>query len=149
MIEKDKVFAYITHGSRLLVFRHSSFPEAGIQVPGGTVEFGGTTERAIVREVIEETGLTQISGPRIIGEGWFDLPNGGLTENHHRFFFHFTLGEFSAATWRHWEENRSDGESEAIEFEFYWVDLAITSPDLIAGMDMLLPTLKNILGITN
>ena len=32
-----KVFAYITHRDRLLVFRHTDFPEAGIQVPAGTV----------------------------------------------------------------------------------------------------------------
>ena len=32
-----KVFAYITNQNRLLVFRHLDFPEAGIQVPAGTV----------------------------------------------------------------------------------------------------------------
>ena len=37
-ILKHKVFAYLTHGHRLLVFRHADFPEAGIQVPAGTVQ---------------------------------------------------------------------------------------------------------------
>jgi hypothetical protein len=35
---KNKVIAYITQGKRLLVFRHTQAPEAGIQVPGGTIE---------------------------------------------------------------------------------------------------------------
>ena len=34
----QKVYAYITRGDRLLVFRHPYVPEAGIQVPGGSVE---------------------------------------------------------------------------------------------------------------
>jgi hypothetical protein len=34
----DKVFAYITHTDRLLVFSHPDFPEADIQVPAGTVK---------------------------------------------------------------------------------------------------------------
>ncbi len=40
---KRKVLAYITNGDngdRLLVFRHPYSPEAGIQVPGGTVHEG-------------------------------------------------------------------------------------------------------------
>ncbi len=37
---RHKVYAYITHGHRLLVFSHRDFPEAGIQVPGGTMEEG-------------------------------------------------------------------------------------------------------------
>ena len=28
-----KAFAYITHGHRLLVFRHADFSQAGIEVP--------------------------------------------------------------------------------------------------------------------
>ncbi len=35
---KHKVFAYITSQHQLLVFRHPYAPEAGIQVPAGTIE---------------------------------------------------------------------------------------------------------------
>ncbi len=34
---KRKAFAYITHAHHLLVFSHPAAPEAGIQVPAGTV----------------------------------------------------------------------------------------------------------------
>lgn len=46
---QKKVYAYLTYGRQLLVFKHTDYPEAGLQVPGGTVEtgedifFGGPT----------------------------------------------------------------------------------------------------------
>jgi hypothetical protein len=36
---RQKAFAYITHQKRLLVFRHVDVPEAGIQVPAGTMPY--------------------------------------------------------------------------------------------------------------
>ena len=53
-----KVVAYITRGDELLVFTHRDSPEAGVQVPAGTVEEGETLDAAVLREVHEETGLT-------------------------------------------------------------------------------------------
>ena len=32
-----KAFAYVTHGNRLLIFSHPLAPEAGLQVPAGTM----------------------------------------------------------------------------------------------------------------
>ena len=56
-----KVAALITRGEgaerELLVFRH---PSAGIQLPAGTVEEGEAIEAAVLREVWEETGLTEV-----------------------------------------------------------------------------------------
>ncbi|MCI0690634.1 NUDIX hydrolase [candidate division KSB1 bacterium] len=72
-ILKHKVFAYITHGHRLLVFRHADFPKAGIQVPAGTIQPNERPDEAVLREVYEETGyrisprfisrLLQVSSP--------------------------------------------------------------------------------------
>ena len=55
--EIQKVIAYITNGRRLLVFRDTDFPEAGIQVPAGTVDAGEAPQTAVMREAQEETGL--------------------------------------------------------------------------------------------
>lgn len=56
-----KVTAFITRrrndATELLVFRH---PYAGIQVPAGTVELGESIEAALLREVQEESGLTDV-----------------------------------------------------------------------------------------
>ncbi len=59
--ELGKVTAFITRdterGRELLVFTR---PDAGIQVPAGTMEAGETPEIAVMREAYEETGLTDL-----------------------------------------------------------------------------------------
>jgi len=54
---KLKVFAYIirhkNQQAELLVFEHRDYPEAGIQVPAGTVEDQEALEAALMREVEE------------------------------------------------------------------------------------------------
>jgi 8-oxo-dGTP pyrophosphatase MutT (NUDIX family) len=60
-IPVKKVRAYIfqptSSGLKLLVFSQPSSPEAGVQVPGGTVDAGESPFKAIKREVLEESGL--------------------------------------------------------------------------------------------
>jgi 8-oxo-dGTP pyrophosphatase MutT (NUDIX family) len=45
-------------GHELLVFQH---PNAGIQLPAGTIEALESPEAAVLREVAEETGLTNVA----------------------------------------------------------------------------------------
>ncbi|MBA2247495.1 MAG: NUDIX domain-containing protein, partial [Chloroflexia bacterium] len=69
MTIKRKAFAYITSGPtsgptsghRLLVFSHPLSPEAGIQVPAGTIDDGETPEEAVLREASQETGLPSLT----------------------------------------------------------------------------------------
>lgn len=53
----EKVVIYITQGNKLLVFRHTNYPQAGIQVPAGTVGTNEDLIEATIREASEETGL--------------------------------------------------------------------------------------------
>ena len=62
-----KVFAYVTRitgpKTELLVFR--SLDEPGFEVPKGAVEDGESLDKAVVRELLEEAGIT---GARVIRE---------------------------------------------------------------------------------
>jgi ADP-ribose pyrophosphatase YjhB (NUDIX family) len=54
-------------GGRLLLVRRGHEPGAGLwSLPGGRVEPGETGEQAVVREVLEETGL-QVACGRLLG----------------------------------------------------------------------------------
>ena len=84
----DKVVVYITRGDLLLVFTHPDFPEAGLQVPAGTVEVGEAPADAARREAHEETGLERLSGWTFLGERERDMRDFGRDEVQRRFFFH-------------------------------------------------------------
>lgn len=139
---KHKVFAYITHCDRLLVFRHPDAPEAGIQVPAGTVEPGESFEAAVMREAYEETGLQELTRVAALGERVRDMSDAGRDEIHHRHFYHVRYDGVPRDTWRHNEHFASNARTaEPIVFEFFWADLPDGVPDLIADHGTLLGTL--------
>lgn len=139
---KHKVFAYITHGNRLLVFRHLYAPEAGIQVPAGTVETHESSEDAVLREAFEETGLSDLTLDCYLGEQKRDMSDFGQDEMHHRCFYHLRYDGHSAATWRHKESDPyEDLAVVPIIFEFFWARLPYDVPPLIADHGIMLPQL--------
>lgn len=138
---KRKVLVYITHARRVLVFRHVDFPEAGIQVPGGTVEPGEDSEAAALREAREETGLSALRMIGLLGEREFDLASYGRDQIEQRRFYHLRCEGDPPATWRHAELTPSEGPPGPIRFEFFWAPLPDGVPPLIAEMGALLPAL--------
>ena len=142
---KRKAFAYITHGDRLLVFRHSAAPEAGIQVPAGSVQEGERPEDAVMREAREETCLLDLVLVRSLGEHRRDMSDFGLDETHHRSFYHLRCTSEPPTTWRHYERDPSDGSSAPILFEFFWARLPDGIPPQIADHDEQLPRLIELL----
>jgi 8-oxo-dGTP diphosphatase len=146
-VVKRKAFAYITRRDRLLVFSHPHEPDAGIQVPAGTMEDGETPEVAVMREAVEETGLTCLSLVRFLGEQLLDRSDVGMDEVHHRYFFHLHCDDETPATWRHYELDPSDG-SEPPLFEFFWVRMPDGVPQLTAGHGALLHLLVDPGGVS-
>lgn len=138
---KRKAFAYITHGNNLLVFSHPYAPEAGIQVPAGTVESDERPEEAALREAFEETGLTDLTLVGMLGEQVRDMADFGRDEIHHRYFYYVTCGGVPPLTWRHVELDPSDGTEAPVVFEFFWVHLLHEVPPLIADHGVMLPRL--------
>lgn len=134
-----KVYAYITHANRLLVFRHTHAPEAGIQVPGGSVEPGEPLDTAALREASEETGLSGLRLVRLLGSDRRAHPGG--SQIYQRSFYHLTCTHPPPETWVHYEYHPSDGSPAPIEFSFFWAALPGNVPALAGAQDALLPQL--------
>ena len=137
----QKVFAYITNRNALLVFTHRDFPEAGIQVPAGTVEENEDVRAAVLREAEEETGLSGLVLASYLGEQILDISWFKAGEVHHRHFFHLLCGGDPPERWLHAEANPSDGSPAPIWFEFFWAALPDQVPPLIADHGKMLPEL--------
>lgn len=67
-ITKNRVFATITSGSRLLLFRHTDIPAAALRVPAGKVRDGEALDVAVRREVAEASGLPALPDPTFPGQ---------------------------------------------------------------------------------
>jgi 8-oxo-dGTP pyrophosphatase MutT (NUDIX family) len=143
---KRKAFAYVTHehprlGQRLLVFSHPNAPEAGIQVPAGTMRPNESPEHAALREAREETGLDDLVLAGFLGERVHDASPFGRDELHHRSFFHLRYRGDPPAVWRNYEPDPDDGSPMKPLFELFWAPLPDGVPELIADHGSLLPVL--------
>lgn len=151
-VTKRKAFAYITSGTtngttsgmKLLLLAHPNHPEAGLQVPAGTMEPGETPEQAVLREAREETDLEHFILVEFIGRQTYDARPWGRDELHDRWFFHLRCEQETAARWRTTEESPSDG-GEPVVFELFWTPLDQTFPALIADHDRFIPELVEML----
>jgi 8-oxo-dGTP diphosphatase len=134
-----KVFAYITHGNRLLVFDHVDFPEDAPQVPKGTRAENEDPEAAVLREAWEETGLEDLKISSFLGEIDFTWP--GHDRIFRGRFYHLICDTTPAERWQHYEEHPSEGPSDPILFELYWAELPSSVPELAPGHDAFLELL--------
>ncbi len=134
----EKALAYVTHGDKLLVFRHTDYPEAGIQVPRGTIDEGESPEEAVLREAQEETGLEGLEIRAYLGAREIDLAPFGLAGIERCHYFHLTFHGQAPERWRHYEMEPSDGSPAPIEFELYWVRFPGEVPELSGGQGALL-----------
>lgn len=141
MIEKRKGIAYVTRGRELLVFIHPFSPEAGIQVPAGTIEPDESPERGTLREAREETGLKHLRLGAYLGYQRRDMSDFDRSEIHHRYFYHLICEEHAPERWVHGEFDLADRSKMRHVFEFYWADLPDGVPTIIADQGLMIDRL--------
>jgi ADP-ribose pyrophosphatase YjhB (NUDIX family) len=128
-----KVVAYITRQrhecTEVLVFQHAHRPDAGVQVPGGTVHPGEDLVSALWREIEEETGLTDLRLVGHLATASFHADWRG--EWQERNVFHVAAVSEVRDTWTHFV--RSDGEDKGLEFVFSWRPIDEAGPELRWG----------------
>jgi 8-oxo-dGTP pyrophosphatase MutT (NUDIX family) len=112
----------VVRDGRLLVFRHTdySYEEVGIQIPAGSIRAEESPEDAALREVREETGLTQFKIVKKLGEVDYDISPYRF-EIQHRHVFHLELLEEAPERWISQEDH--DGQREPTHFECFWIPL--------------------------
>ena len=127
---KRKVLAYITKGQEpnleLLVFEHKDFPEAGLQVPAGTIEEDELLIDALYREINEETGLVRDALYFMGKIHKYNYYPQGKDTVHERNFFHLNY----AGEQVNWEHNVvSNGLDNGLTFKFRFEPIK-TLPEL-------------------
>lgn len=114
----EKAFGYITRECegriQVLVFEQNT-AGAGIQIPKGTVEEGETPLEAVIREMAEETGLTNLEVKGLIAHDYAEHYSGALQK---RYFYHLISND-PRPTWQHNPTGVNEGN---LQFTFYWIE---------------------------
>jgi len=132
---KNKVVAYITritHGQKeILVFDHEKqWSEAGTQVPAGTVDPEESLHEALLREIAEETGISELQILAKIDEYiFYRTPH---QEFNHRHIFELTSQEPLPDRWEH--QVTGHGIDDGMKFYFYWMPLSEAKMKISGGM---------------
>jgi 8-oxo-dGTP pyrophosphatase MutT (NUDIX family) len=134
---KKKVLAYIFRqtktGPELLIFAHRDYPEAGLQVPGGTLDEGEDPLTGVLREVKEEAGLENFTSVKLLGEAEYVATK--KKEIHLRRFFQLTYDETCETTFIH--TVTAGKEDEGLVFLYRWIKL-LELPELAADQGSML-----------
>ncbi|MFZ4715820.1 MAG: NUDIX hydrolase [Bacteriovoracaceae bacterium] len=134
MLKKTKVLAYIHRDcngiNEVLVFDHVDSPEAGTQVIGGTVEDGEDLREALLREIIEESGLVfHIVDVHPVAQSTYHRKD--ITEVNFRHYYQIE-GSHLEDHWIHTVD--SQGEDNNLRFKFYWLDISCAQTQLTGSM---------------
>lgn len=148
----DRVVAYVVRADGyLLVNVHADeerpWEQSGLQVPGGGVAPGESPEVAVIREVAEETGLTDVSVVRYLGAKDWDLrPYVSMVARRH--FFHLAVEGPVPDEWEHWERGGPDEparEDGGVRLRHYWLPIAQCHA-LAGGLSAMLGPLSESVG---
>ncbi len=102
---------------QLLIFRHPDCPEAPLQIPGGGVEVDESIETALHREVLEESGLSNLTMVRKLGVAGicWRQPHKLISYRH---CFLLQASQDTLDAWEHTVEG--DGIDASMTFSYFW-----------------------------
>jgi len=131
---KHKALAYITRVNQgvkeLLVFDHVKYPHVSPQVIKGSVDENETYIEAVVREVLEESGLSLACSP--IHSGSFEYKE---LESNQDWLIHVFVFETEENLLDTWEHIVSDGEEDkGLLFKFYWLPINEAKEKLVSNL---------------
>jgi phosphinothricin acetyltransferase len=120
MPDIDKVVCYVTRGRgegmELLTFTKPDDPSAGTQVPAGTVDAGEAFADAAVRELAEESGLT--NAPLLGQIDARSIRNPASGNLHIRRVYHFDGSAIARDEWDHIAGGDSDERGQRFRLRF-------------------------------
>ena len=122
-----RVAAYVIRHratAELLVFDHVGMPEAGPQVPAGGALPGEELDRAVVREVTEETGLRPAGVLRQVAVE--DKPHPGTGEPRRTTYFLLPAPDTAPDAWHH--RVHGEGQDAGLVFACRFVALPLELP---------------------
>jgi ADP-ribose pyrophosphatase YjhB (NUDIX family) len=129
-----KAVAYITREERVLFFRAREAPGLGAELPGGTLLAGEDPIAGVLREAREETGLTELGAPRLLGVVNHDPRDWKGGQVHERHFFEVPLLVHPPDTW---ERGVEEGNG-VFTFSFFWVGSSTIPDKVYPGHDVFL-----------
>ncbi|PAF20828.1 hypothetical protein CHH49_14955 [Terribacillus saccharophilus] len=140
----EKVLAYIisirNNTYQMLVHEHKDMPEAGLQVPGSTVDPGEDLVVALQREVFEESGLHDLSASELVASAPFLHPE--KQELQLRHFYLIQTKQQLPGTWDHHVFGK--GVDNGLVFRYTWYDFT-SIPPLAASQDQFLHLVRKII----
>ncbi|PLT31420.1 NUDIX hydrolase [Peribacillus deserti] len=143
---KTKVLAYIirkkNENFELLIHCHRDFPDAGLQVPAGTVEENEVLEAALFREIEEESGLNDVKLLQKLDHYVFTNPENN--EDHDRHVFVLKAADDTKTSWDH--VITGSGQDRGLVFCYSWhpvMDLPYLSGRQAESLHLLLELLED------
>jgi ADP-ribose pyrophosphatase YjhB (NUDIX family) len=120
MFYHKKAYGAIVRGDQLLIFREQlEEREDFAQLPGGTIEEGESIEDGLLREVYEESGLSDLRIVRMLG---CDTVRGARDRIDLRHFYLLECNEPMQDSWLHHEMHGSEHDY-PLPFLYSWMPI--------------------------